>query len=145
MRIPLLPKFKPIFTYVLLVALLSNFGLLNSSTATFVLCLGANNHIAVENVNHHHFVESLHSSLEENHSSAQVSSTDFPCNDIPISSDEGLLDLSKLSIDLGILSAVFLVFIFLALSRQIALLSLFLNLWFTDSKLLSLRSTILLI
>lgn len=145
MRIRFLHQLKSSFTYVLLVALLSHFGLLSSSTATFVLCIGENNHIAVEYAKYKHTLEASLSSSDKVYSGVQVLCADTQCNDIPISSDEGLLDLSKLSIDLGILPAVFLVFIFLTLSRQIAPLSLFLNLWFTDPKLLSLRSTILLI
>lgn len=131
---------------MLLIVLFSHFGLLNGSTSTFVLCFGAHNsHVAVEHVSHKHTESELNATLDSVNAVATVTSTDSACHDIALLSDELLLDLSKLSFDVGPVPAIFVFLVLLAISHRIVRLSLAFDLRFTDSRLLSLRSTILLI
>lgn len=136
--------------FVLMLTVLCHFNVGHSDASAYVLCFGADGHVAVEHTGHDHGVgtDKVYSTKAE--ASAYFTGTDSPCTDIPVVGDNHgahvpLIDLSKTSIDFGLLPLFFLVFFLIPYARVIPRRHFFSDPLFTDSRLLSLRSTVLLI
>ncbi len=126
--------------FVLILAVLGHFGLGHSDASAFVLCFGTDGHVAVERAGHNHGADT----------GAYFTDMDSSCTDISVVDDDHgahipLTDLSKASIDLGLLPLVLLVFLLIRYARVITRRPFSPAPLFTDSRLLGLRSTVLLI
>ncbi len=146
----MLRHFKTWFSYTLILIVLCHFGLVHGDVSAYVLCFGEDGHVAVERADHHHRIHADKVSLTEAKTGAYFTNADLPCTDIPIVDDDHgshipLSALSKTSIDLGFLPQVFLFFLPLPYARAIIRRPCFNDLLFTDSRLLGIRSTVLLI
>lgn len=142
--------FKTWFSFVLMLAVLCHFNLGHSDVSTYVLCFGADGHVAVERADHDHRINADKVSLTKTETGVYFTNGDLPCNDIPVVGDDHgahvpLSALSKASIDLGLLPLVLLFFLLIPYARVISRRPLFPEPLFTDSRLLGLRSTVLLI
>ena len=144
---------KTWLSIVLIFAVLGHFGLGHRDVSAFVLCFGADGHVAVEKIGKEPFA-SVNATTRFNDGSNALTSDDSnpcssPCTDIPIDGDDHiplqLTDLLKLAIDIGLLPVFFLISLFVLYARVIIRQSAFLDPPFTDSRLLALRSTVLLI
>ncbi|SJM90953.1 hypothetical protein [Crenothrix polyspora] len=141
---------KTWLSFVLILTVLTHFGFGHQDVSPFVLCFGADGHVAVERV------------AQEQHDKAKVSfkseaKTYFansnspcfsPCADIPLDGDAHTplpLDVSKIAFDIGFLPLFFLISLVLYSPRLITRQPFFFAPLFTDSRLLALRSTVLLI
>jgi len=138
------------FSFVLILAVLSHFGLGHSEASAYVLCFGADGHVAVENANHDHGTHPSSNFQTKDEIGADLTDGDLPCTDFPVVGDDHgahvpLTDLSKASVDLGLLPLVFFVFLLIPYARVITRRPFFPDPLFIDSRLLSLRSTVLLI
>jgi hypothetical protein len=136
----MLRRSKTWLSFVLMLAVLGHFGLGHSDASAFVLCFGTDGHVAVERASHDHGADT----------GAYFTDMASPCEDIPVVDDDHgthipLTDLSKASVDLGLLPLVFLVFLLIPYARVITQRPFFPDPLFTDSRLLGLRSTVLLI
>lgn len=147
-----LRRSKTWLSFVLMLAVLGHFGLGHRDASAFVLCFGADGHVAVERIGQDHGANTA--IVSEPKAAAYFMASDSPCTspctDIPVGGDDHgthipLADLSKASIDLGILPLFFLVFLFIPYSQVITRRPFFSDPLFTDSRLLALRSTVLLI
>ena len=128
--------------------MLGHFGLGYRDLPAFVLCFGADGHVAVERIGHDHGVNADKIFLTE--ADAYFTDADSPCTDIPVGEDDHgthvpLTDLSKISVDPGLLPLFSLVFLLIPYAKVITRRPFFSDPLFTDSRLLSLRSTVLLI
>ncbi|MDD4904558.1 MAG: hypothetical protein PHD39_00165 [Methylobacter tundripaludum] len=141
-------------SFVLMLAVLGHFGLGHSDASAFVLCFGTDGHVAVERVGQDHGVNADKVFPTKAETNAYFTDGDSPCTspctDIPVVGDDHgahipLTDLSKASVDLGLLPLVFLVFLFIPYVQVITRRSFFADPLFTDSRLLALRSIVLLI
>lgn len=149
-----LRTFKEWISYVLILAVLSHFGVGHSDPSVFVLCFGEDGHVAVERINQDHDANADKTTAHQDGTNAYItdggSPCTSPCTDIPLAGDDHgahvpLSVLSKISLDLGLLPLFFLVFFLIPYARVIPQLHFFSDPLFTDSRLLSLRSTVLLI
>lgn len=145
-----LRRSKTWLSYVLMLAVLGHFGLGHSDVSAFVLCFGTDGHVAVEPAGHNHGADTDKAYPARTETGTYFTDTDSPCEDIPVVGyDHGahipLLDLSKASADLGLLPLVFFVFLLIPYTKVISRRPLFPDPLFTDSRLLGLRSTVLLI
>jgi len=141
-------------SFVLMIAILGHFGLGHRDASTFVLCFGTDGHVAVERIGQDHGANADIVSQSKVKTDAYFTDGDSPCTspctDIPVGGDDHgthvpLTDLSKVSIDLGILPLFFLVFLFIPYAQVITRRPFFPDPLFTDSRLLGLRSIVLLI
>jgi hypothetical protein len=144
----MLRRSKTWLSYVLMLAVLGHFGLGHSDASAFVLCFGTDGHVAVEHAGHNHGADT--DKVYPTGTGAYFTDTDSPCEDIPVVGDDHgahipLLELSKASVDLGLLPLVFFVFFLIPYTKVISRRPLFSDPLFTDSRLLGLRSTVLLI
>lgn len=135
---------------VLMLTVLCHFGLGQSEASEFVLCFGANGHVAVEKSGHDHSVHSGNTSQTINQADTHLVGNDSPCTDIPVDGDDHgshtpLLSVSKVSVDLTLLLLIPLVFLFVCYAVVILRRPFSYKPLFTDSRLLGLRSTVLLI
>jgi hypothetical protein len=145
-----LRRSKTWLSFVLMLAVLGHFGLGHRDASAFVLCFGADGHVAVERSGHDHGVDTDKVYPTKAETGAYFTGMDSPCEDIPVVGDDHgahipLTDLSKASVDLGLLPLVFLVFLFILYAKVISRRPFFPDPLFTDSRLLSLRSIVLLI
>ncbi len=136
---------KTWLSFVLMLVVLCHFNVGHSDASAYVLCFGADGHVAVEHTGHDHGVYST-----KVEASAYFTDIDSPCTDIPVVGDDHsahipLIDLSKTPIDFGLLPLFFLVFFLKPYARVILQRHFFSDPLFTDSRLLSLRSTVILI
>lgn len=141
-------------SFVLMLAVLGHFGLGHRDASAFVLCFGADGHVAVEHIGQDHGADADKAFLTKADTDAYFTTGDSPCTspctDIPVGGDDHgthipLTDLSKASIDLGILPLFFLVFLLIPYAQVVTRRPFFSDPLFTDSRLLGLRSTVLLI
>lgn len=148
-----LRRSKTWLSVVLILAVLGHFGLGHRDMTAFVLCFGADGHVAVEKTGKDPFA-SVNAVTRFNDETNVLASDDggpcsSPCSDIPIDGDDHipleLTKLSKIAIDIGLLPVFFLVSLLVLCARVIIRQSAFFNPPFTDSRLLALRSIVLLI
>lgn len=148
-----LRRSKTWLSFVLILTVLGHFGLSHGESA-FVLCFGADGHVAVERISQDHGANEDKATQHKDGANAYITDGDSPCTspctDIPIAGDDHgahvpLSVLSKISLDLGLLPLFFLVFFLIPYARVIPQRHFFSDPLFTDSRLLSLRSTVLLI
>lgn len=133
-----------------MLAVLGHFGLGHSDASAFVLCFGADGHVAVERANHDHRTNVDKASHPNAETGANFANGDLPCTNIPVvGGDHGahvpLSDLFKASVDVGLLLLVFLVFVLIPYAKAVTQRPFFPYPPFTDSRLLGLRSIVLLI
>ncbi|MDD5277755.1 MAG: hypothetical protein PHR16_16960 [Methylovulum sp.] len=143
---------KTWLSVVLILAVLGHFGLGHRDIPVFVLCLGADGHVAVE-----YSGQDRNSALDEttplkNGAKAYAIGNDSPCpspcTDIALDGDDHtplpLTDLAKIAIDIGLLPVLLLILLLIpeagAFIRRPAFSE---PPPFTDSRLLALRSTVL--
>ncbi|MCK9620785.1 MAG: hypothetical protein M0R47_09655 [Methylobacter sp.] len=146
----MLRRSKTWLSFVLMLAVLGHFGLGHSDASAFVLCFGTDGHVAVERAGHDHGADTDKVYPTKAETGAYFTDMDSPCEDFPVVGDDHgahipLTDLSKASVDLGLLPLVFLVFLLIPYARVITRRSFFPDPLFTDSHLLAIRSTVLLI
>ncbi len=137
-------------SFVLMLAVLGHFGLGHSDASAFVLCFGTDGHVAVERAGHDHGADTDKVYSTKAETGAYFTDMDSPCEDIPVIGDDHgahipLTDLSKASVDLGLLPLVFLVFLLIPYARVITRRPFISDPLFTDSRLLAHRSIVLLI
>jgi hypothetical protein len=106
--------------------------------------------VAVEPASHDHGADTDKACPTKAKTGAYFTGMDSPCEDIPVVGDDHgahipLTDLSKASVDLGLLPLIFLAFLLIPYARVITRRPFFSDPLFTDSRLLALRSTVLLI
>ncbi|WP_171695505.1 hypothetical protein [Methylomonas sp. ZR1] len=138
---------------MLILAMLCHFGLGHQDVSAFVLCFGADGHIAVEKTGKDPLasVNAVTRFIDETNAltSDEREPCSSPCTDIPIDGDDHiplqLTNLSKIAIDIGLLPVFFLISLLVFYARVIIRQSAFFDPPFTDSRLLALRSTVLLI
>lgn len=146
-----LRRTKTWLSFVLILAVLGHFGLVGHSDASaFVLCFGTDGHVAVERAGHNHGADTDKIYPTKADTGAYFTAMDSPCTDISVVDDDHgahipLTDLSKTSIDLGLLPQVLLFFLLIPYARVITRRPFFPEPLFTDSRLLGLRSTVILI
>ena len=136
--------------FVLILTVLSHFGLGHSEASAYVLCFGADGHVAVEKAGHDHEVHPDKISRDTKGFGASLTDGGSPCTDIPVADDDHgthvpLLVLSKISVDLGLLPLVFFFILLIPYARIIIRRPFISEPLFTDSRLLAHRSTVLLI
>uniref|UniRef100_UPI00402B777C hypothetical protein n=1 Tax=Methylomonas sp. PHL2-19 TaxID=3438878 RepID=UPI00402B777C len=146
-------RFKTWLSVVLILAVLGHFGLGHRDVSAFVLCFGADGHVAVEKTGKDQFA-SVNTVTRFNDETNALTSDDSdpcssPCTDIPIDGDDHiplqLTNLSKIAIDIGILPVFFLISLLVLYAKVVIRQPGFFAPPFTDSRLLALRSTVLLI
>lgn len=137
---------KTWLSFVLILTILVHFGLGHQDVSSFVLCFGADGHVAVEYIGQDH--DANVNKADNTYSTDDDSPCMSPCADIPLDDDTHtplpLTDLSKIAFDIGSLPLFFLILLLYypcLITRQPP----FPALLFTDSRLLALRSTVLLI
>ncbi len=146
-----LPRFKTWLSVVLIFAVLGHFGLGHRDVTAFVLCFGADGHVAVEKTGKDPFA-SVNAATRFNDETNVLASDEgdpcsSPCTDIPIDGDDHiplqLTKLSKIAIDMGLLPVFFLISLLVLYARVIIRQPALFNPPFTDSRLLALRSIVL--
>lgn len=144
---------KTWLSIVLILAVLGHFGLGHRDASAFVLCFGADGHVAVEKTGKDQFA-SVNAATRFNDETNALTSDDgdpcsSPCTDIPIDGDDHiplqLTDLLKLAIDTWLLPVFFLISLLALYAKVVIRQPAFFDPPFTDSRLLALRSTVLLI
>jgi len=134
---------------VLILAILGHFGLGHRDISAFVLCFGGDGHVAVEHAGHDHETSMDHVIELKEPANAYLIDVDFPCTDIALDRDDHIpllfTDLLKIAIDTGLLPVFFLISLLVLYTRVIIRQPAFFNPPFTDSRLLALRSIVLLI
>lgn len=139
---------KTWLSFVLILTVLVHFGLGHQDVSSFVLCFGADGHVAVEYIGQDHDASVNKAEGKTNaYSTNDDSPCMSPCTDIPLDDTHpplSLTDLSKIAFDIGFLPLFFLILL-LCYPRLISRQPPFPDLLFTDSRLLALRSTVLLI
>jgi len=144
---------KTWLSIVLIFAVLGHFGFGHRDVSAFVLCFGADGHIAVEKTGKDPFA-SVNTVTRFNDETNAFTSDDgnpcpSPCTDIPIDGDDHiplqLTELLKLAIDTGLLPVFFLISLLTLYAKVVIRQPAFFDPPFTDSRLLALRSTVLLI
>ena len=144
-----LKRYKACICYVLLAMLMSHLTL-NMGAAKYVLCFGADGHIAVEHAQQDKAVRFNKRDFSPYQTIAKSVDCDLPCIDIPLDGEEDQntfipsIDFSKVSI--AFWSSSLFLFLLLACCQVVTDCRLyFYYLGFIDSRLLAIRSTILLI
>lgn len=145
-----LRRSKTRLCFVLMLAVLGHFGLGHRDVSAFVLCFGADGHVAVESAGHDHGADADQRSASRAETGTYSVPLDSPCTDIPVVGDDHgrhvpLAQASKPSLDLGLLPLVFLAFLLISSARAVLRRLRFPDPPFTDSRLLALRSVVLLI
>ncbi|OAI06960.1 MULTISPECIES: hypothetical protein [Methylomonas] len=138
---------------VLILAVLGHFGLGHRDVSAFVLCFGADGHVAVEKNGKDQSVSLTVVTRFNDETNALTSNDDDPCSspctDIPIDGDDHiplqLTNLLKIAIDIGLLPVFFLISLLVLYAKVVIRQPAFFDPPFTDSRLLALRSTVLLI
>jgi hypothetical protein len=150
-----LRRSKTWLSVVLVLTVLVHFGLGHRDAPAFVLCFGADGHVAVEHVEQAYGVNTDKTAR----SKGVVTDTYFtdgdspctsPCTDVPLDGDDHashvpLTDLSKTAIDFGILPLFFLAFLLVLYARVVTRRRFSSEPPIIDSRLLALRSIVLLI
>lgn len=143
---------KTWLSFVLILTVLTHFGFGHQEVSPFVLCFGADGHVAVERV-----AQAQHDTAKDLFKGKTNTNTYFagsgspclsPCADIPLDNDTHTplpLDVSKITFDIGFLPLFFLISLVLYYPKLITRQPPFFTSLFTDSRLLALRSTVLLI
>lgn len=146
-------RFKTWLSIVLILAVLGHFGLGHRDVSAFVLCFGADGHVAVEKTGKDQFA-SVNAVARFNDETNALTGDDgdpcsSPCTDIPIDGDDHiplqLTNLSKIAIDIGLLPVFFLISLLILYAKVVIRQPAFFDPPFIDSRLLALRSTVLLI
>jgi hypothetical protein len=149
-----LRRSKTWLSFVLILAVLGHFGLVHSDASAFVLSFGADCHVAVEHIGQDHGTGADKVFLTKADTDAYFTTGDSPCTspctDIPVVGDDHgahipLSVLSKVSVDHGLLPLFFLVFLLIPYTLVITRRPFFSDPLIIDSRLLALRSTVLLI
>ena len=145
-----LRRSKSWLSFILLITVLGHFGLGHRDSLTFVLCFGADGHVAVERIERNHDFNVNKSTHPKIETEAYFPDSDSPCTDIPIGEDDhityiSLTDLSKTSIDVGYLPFFTLIFLFILHASVLIQRRIFFEPTFIDPRLLALNSTVLLI
>ncbi len=139
-------------SFVLMIAVLGHFGLGHRDISTFVLCFGADGHVALERIgpNSAENVEKVNQPQRETNTyfSDGDSPCSSPCTDIPIGEDGhityiSLTDLSKVANDLGFLPIFPLLFLCVIHCNVATRRRLFSDPPFTDPRLLAISTTVL--
>lgn len=147
-----LQRSKIWLSFVLMIAVLGHFGLVHRDISTFVLCFGADGHVALERIGPNSAANVEKVNQPQSEANTYFTDGDSPCNspctDIPVGEDGdityiSLIDLFKVSIDLGVLPLFTLVFLFVFHPRVVIQRRLFSDPLFTDSRLLAISSTVL--
>ncbi|WP_445366583.1 hypothetical protein ACH5Y9_14670 [Methylomonas sp. BW4-1] len=140
---------KTWISIVLILAVLGHFGLGHRDVSAFVLCFGADGHVGVEHVGHDHEIGLNKAAPLKDPTNAYFTDGESPCTDISLDGDDhiplSLTNLLKIAIDIGFLPVFFLFSLLTLYSRAIIRQPAFFDPPFTDSKLLALRSIVLLI
>jgi hypothetical protein len=139
-------------SFVLMITVLGHFGLGHRDISTFVLCFGADGHVALERIGANLEANVDKTTQPKSEANTYFTDGDLPCNspctDIPIGEDGditylSLTDLSKVLNDLGFLPLFSLVFLFVIYPIVVTQRRLFSDPLFTDPRLLALSSTVL--
>lgn len=147
-------RFKTWFSFVLILTVLSHFDVGHTDPSVFVLCFGSDGHVAVERISQNHDANADKTPQHQDGANSYItdggSPCTSPCTDIPLAGDDHgahvpLLVLSKVSLDIGLLPLFFLVFFLIPYAGASIRRCFFPDPPFTDSRLLGLRSTVLLI
>ncbi|NOU20396.1 MAG: hypothetical protein HOO93_01160 [Methyloglobulus sp.] len=144
-----LRRTKTWLPFVLILTVFSHFGLGHSDTSAYVLCFGADGHVAVENADHDHGTHPGNNFQAKDEAGTVLTDGGSPCTDIPVIGDDHgthvpLLVLSKISVDLGFLPLIFLFILLIPYARITVRRPFISEPLFTDSRLLAHRSTVLL-
>lgn len=136
----------------LITAVLGHFGLSHQDASAFVLCFGADGHVAVEPAEHDHGAEAAYASEGANlkPSAYSLKGDRSPCTDFPVTSDDHgahkpLSGSLKPALDLPLVALVALVLIFNPIREKLAKPVFPRGPPFIDPGLPALRSVILLI
>ena len=144
--------FKTWLCPVLMVAVLGHFGLGHRDLSTFVLCFGADGHVALERIGLNSTANPDKTVQPTIKADANIAASDSPCNspctDIPIGEDGhitylSLSDLSKATSDFGFIALFSLIFLCLFHDCVVIQRRVFSDPAFTDPRLLALSSIIL--
>lgn len=139
-------------SFVLMIAVLGHFGLGHRDISTFVLCFGADGHVALERIGPNSAEDVEKVSPPQRESNTYFSDGDSPCSspctDIPIGEDGhityvSLTDLSKVANDLGFLPLFPLLLLCVIHCSVVTRRRLFSDPPFTDPRLLALSTTVL--
>jgi len=138
--------------FVLILTILIHFGFCHQDASPFVLCFGADGHIAVEHIGQDHDANVEKTAPLKNKANTYFADSNLPCaspcTDIPLDGDAHIplpsTDLLKIAFDIGFLPLFFLILL-VYYPRLITRQPPFPASLFTDSRLLALRSTVLLI
>jgi hypothetical protein len=137
----------------LIVAVLGHFGLGQHDASAFVLCFGADGHVAVEPAGHDHRSQASHG-LEYGPITEKgvyvLKTGESPCTDIPVASEDHgshkpLIESKDPSPDLNVLALAALVIAFIPFDELAAAPVFFSDPPIIDSRLPALRSVVLLI
>jgi hypothetical protein len=148
-----LRRSKNWLSIVLILAILGHFGLGHRDASAFVLCFGGDGHVAVEHVGHDHAITLDKNAHFSDAAGVHFADSDAPCNspctDISLDGDDhiplSLTDFVKIALDSGLLPVFFLLSLLSLHSRPFIRQPAFFDPPFTDPRLLSLRSIVLLI
>lgn len=147
------PRPTRCFSWLLVVAVLGHFGLGHRDASAFVLCFGADGHVAVEPAGHDHgpqACDSLEQAPLTGRGAHVVKTGGSPCTDIPvIREDHGahkpLIEPKNPSPDTDVLAFAALVIALIPFGELAAAPVFFPDPPIVDPKLRALRSVILLI
>jgi hypothetical protein len=136
----------------LIVAVLGHFGLGHQDASAFVLCFGADGHVAVERAGHDHHSEAVLASpgTPSKAGTYVLKSGESPCVDIPgVSEDQGahkpLSRLLEFSLDSALAALAAVVLMLIPIDELLTVPVFFPDPPVVDSRLPVLRSVILLI
>jgi hypothetical protein len=134
---------------VLMLAVLGHFGFGHRDVSAFVLCFGADGHVAVEPAGHDHGTDADQRSPTKAETGAYFADGDLPCWDIPVVDDHHgahvpLAGASKPSLDPGLLSLVCFVVLLIPYTRAVLRRPRFRDPPKSDARLLALRTVVLL-
>lgn len=136
-------------SFVLMLSMLCHFGFEHRDASAFVLCFGADGHVAVEPAGHVHGTEANQRAPAEAETGAHSADGDLPCWDIPVVDDHHgahvpLAGASKPSLDPGLLSLVCFVVLLIPYTRAVLRRPRFRDPPKSDARLLALRTVVLL-
>ena len=137
----------------LIVAVLGHFGLGHHDASAFVLCFGADGHVAVEPAGHDHRSQASHGPEHGPITEKGVyvlKTGESPCTDIPVASEDHgshkpLIESKDPSPDPNVLALAALVIAFIPFDELAAAPVFFPDPSIVDSRLPALRSVVLLI
>ncbi|HZA28294.1 MAG TPA: hypothetical protein VE735_01640 [Gammaproteobacteria bacterium] len=137
----------------LIVAVLGHFGLGHHDASAFVLCFGADGHVAVEPAGHDHRSQASHGPKHGSITEKGVyvlKTGESPCTDIPVASEDHgshkpLIESKDPSPDPNVLALAALVIAFIPFDELAAAPVFFPDPSIVDSRLPALRSVVLLI